>query len=531
MPTHRHPTDVLVDDLVGLYASSVRRLELLVAIGLRRGLNPARVGQVNQRAGDATLAYRARQLAQARAILDELDRQAGTLGPLVIGRAYGATLTAVDAMAGRAGAQRAGLGGAFGRVHVAAVEVLAGNLTDSLRAASQRAGANIELVFNRASQLEGALPGGGRVAGVPFIGRRVDDPYRRVALETIAGGLISLDTRRQVSAELVRRLVGEGVTDAITGYVDRAGRRWRLEDYADMVARTTTREASTAATVNRVLELGDDLVAVSTHRHKADECSSWEGRTFSLSGRDPRHERLTVRPPFHPRCVHVLGPATASLDDFEAELERRVAAAAGITAPAPPPTVRPDLPPTVGELAGEQPPPFPSAEPSHDDRTAARLEAQRITEAIADPGPEAGAGDAWAAWVKAEHRKANRALNLTLGDDLAKYIDRKWGRDAGIRRRLLAGELTRDEAEELAFEEYQRVERRQAERAARAELDYGLERKPIPCFICGWFKSRPSNVCDHCGDDPVPTASGSGSNTFASERADFDRAYGYSGRQ
>lgn len=34
------------------------------------------------------------------------------------------------------------------------------------------------------------------------------------------------------------------------------------------------------------------------------------------------------------------------------------------------------------------------------------------------------------------------------------------------------------------------------------------------CGVCGRFKSRPSAVCDHCGDDPV---------TYNGSRALYDR--------
>lgn len=317
---HPHPTDVLVDDLIGLYAANVARLEGIVRDGLRRGLNPERWGTEEQERGDATLAYRARALAQARAILGELERQAGTVAPIAVGLGYRAGILATDRTLTATGAGRGGLTTDFGRVHVRAVEELAGQLHDSLTAAARRAGQNVEDVFARAAILEGALPGDGIVNGVRFLGRRADDPWRRVALEVQAGGIIGLDTRRQTSAMLKRRLLEEGVTDAVTGFVDRRGRRWSLDSYAAMAVRTTTREATTAGTANRLRDHGLDLVTVSTHKHPADECTPFEGNTYSLTGDHPTYPALKVRPPFHPNCAHVLTPAEANLDEFEREL-------------------------------------------------------------------------------------------------------------------------------------------------------------------------------------------------------------------
>lgn len=56
--------------------------------------------------------------------------------------------------------------------------------------------------------------------------------------------------------------------------------------------------------------------------------------------------------------------------------------------------------------------------------------------------------------------------------------------------------------------------------SAGRDANRGLESGSHPCFSCGRFKSRPSSVCGHCGDDPV---------TFGGDRREFDRAYGYAG--
>jgi hypothetical protein len=315
VPAAHHPTDALVDELSGVYAAAALRLEGLVRAGLARGLDARRANGPDATAGDATHAYRQRQLGQVLELLRALDATATAVAPLVVGRAYGAGLHATDTVTGRKPRE------AFGTVHVRAVEALSANLRDSLHAATARTRTNVATVFERADELDGALPGHGRVGGVPFLGRRIDDPWRRVSLEQTAVGIASLDTRRQVSASLIDALIREGVTDAATGFVDRAGRRWSLEAYSAMVARTTTREAVTAATDNRMDEHALDLVTITSHEHHRDVCTPYDGKTFSRSGRSTRYPKLELRPPFHPNCEHVMAPATANLDDFEAELE------------------------------------------------------------------------------------------------------------------------------------------------------------------------------------------------------------------
>ena len=546
MPAHTHPADPLVAELVGLYEANAQRLEGIVQSGLRRGLNPARLGQPDQQRGDATLAYRRRQREQALAIIDGLRRQAAQAGPLIVGRAYGSGVVTIDKLVERTAAARAGVLGQFGRVHVRAVEALAGNMSAALERAAVAARTNVELVFARADLLDGPLPAGGRVGGVPFLGRRANDPYRALALEEVAGGIIGLDTRRQVSAGLARRLVREGVTDALTGFVDRAGRRWSLPSYAAMVARTTTREAMSTATGNRMGEHGLDLVTISTHAHPADECTPFEGNTYSLTGATAGVELLGIQPPFHPNCVHVMYPAGANLDAFEAELERNAYQPPDrieLNTATPPPPAPPVTPEEASRLAERQAArPFPSSTPNLTPSAPARRELERQAYGVTappsdlelgelldgDPGREAGADAAWAAWAAKEDKAANRALNAALGPDLAKFIDRAAGKRAGIRRRLLHGEISIEDAEQEAYEIYAEAEAKRILREENAQRDYGLERRSLPCFTCGQLKRRPSDVCAHCGDDPVQPSTNA-SEADNADRQKFDRAYGYGG--
>lgn len=334
----RVPVDLVADDLVDTYRRGARRLELLIADGLRRGLDPDRAHTPDQRRGDRTAAYRQRQLAGARAILADIQANGARLGPVAVARAYTAGIVAVDNVLDSHGLARPEVLGQFGGIHQRQIGVMAANLDRTLNQAATRAGENLTTVFDRADAIAGALdPTDTPLRGVPFIGRRLDDPYRRAALEVLGESTISLETRRQASRQLVARLISDGTTDALTGFVDRAGRRWPLPVYAEMVARTTTREAASRAAATRMTEHGQDLATISSHPHQADLCSPYDGQTFSLSGRDPDHPRLDRLPPFHPRCRHVLTPASAGLDEYEAELER----AARETGRQAPPATRP----------------------------------------------------------------------------------------------------------------------------------------------------------------------------------------------
>lgn len=310
MPEQGHVTDPLVRHLTDVYTAGQNRLQQLVNDGLRRGLDADSLNGRQDVRGAATHAYRERQLQQARIVLAHLREHTERYVPIVTGRAYRAGAFAVD----RTVTDAARLIGTFGGIHVGALEVIATNLTDRVTDSLTRVGNNIESVFDRASALErGELP-------AEFIGRRVADPYRDAALREVGTGLVAGDTRRQVSESLMRRLVTEGTTDALTGFVTRTGARLPLDVYTSMVARTTTREAVTVATGNRLQEAGLDLVTISSHAHKSDECTPYDGKTFSLSGTHPTYPLLDRRPPFHGNCLHVMTPASVDLDEWEAEL-------------------------------------------------------------------------------------------------------------------------------------------------------------------------------------------------------------------
>ena len=106
--------------------------------------------------------------------------------------------------------------------------------------------------------------------------------------------------------------------------VDRLGRRWDLEGCAEMVARTTTREAMSEGTINRLREHGITLAQVSAHS-ASGFCLYYENVIVN-SGDEPHPvyppiSAINGGTPFHPKCVHVMTPFVERLAT-EAEKER-----------------------------------------------------------------------------------------------------------------------------------------------------------------------------------------------------------------
>ena len=143
-----------------------------------------------------------------------------------------------------------------------------------------------------------------------FVGRRVNDVYRALALEATRPGAVGAYTWEQVAKSYLDKLAKSGVT----GFEDKAGRAWNLKTYSEMVARTTTREVMINGTANRLLEHGQDLAEITgdSAENTCDICRAWVGRIVSLTGRTPGYPTLDEARGaglFHGRCTHNIATA------------------------------------------------------------------------------------------------------------------------------------------------------------------------------------------------------------------------------
>ena len=264
--------------LIQTYIEAAARLRLLVRASAARGAR-------------GTAAYHARQHEEVRQVLRDLGRRSAPLALRAVLASYIEGLRVTWAARGQRFSADAELDAAFSGVHRTAVEVavqaLANRLDDSLRT----------------------------------VGRSTDDVFRRVGLQETATSLATGQEGRASAARIADELEKEG----LTSFVDRADRRWSLEAYSSMATRTTTREARTAATAREHIQEGGDLVTVTKHRHPTDACTPYEGKTYSLSGRDKRFPRATVLPPFHPNFL-VPGTRVETLGEPLAGCRAQVAA-------------------------------------------------------------------------------------------------------------------------------------------------------------------------------------------------------------
>lgn len=88
--------------------------------------------------------------------------------------------------------------------------------------------------------------------------------------------------------------------------IDKNGkpRNYNIKKYAELVSRTTFINSNTDAVINTALAYDSDLVQVSSHNTLTPYDAQFEGKIFSLSGRDKEFPPATDLPAFHPNCRH-----------------------------------------------------------------------------------------------------------------------------------------------------------------------------------------------------------------------------------
>lgn len=287
------PDPRLIRELVKRNEASAKRLRETI-------INPPGKSDGAQRWNQARAA---RILAQVDREIAALKKQAAEWTGPALQQAMDQGIAAADRQANQAGIvppSRGGarLAGTFDTVDRGAAAVLARDtLTDLAQAAeSMRDQARTALRRMAAAGVSNAevnaILTGGVIEGHPVRAIR----ELREALAKVHGGKVTIMSKA-------------GPMEFKTGY------------YAEMVARTKTREAVVRARHQRLSDTGIDLVVV-TGRISANFCTAYVGKVFSISGDHPKYPPLSSLPgggpPFHPNCSKGTAPFIEALADPQA---------------------------------------------------------------------------------------------------------------------------------------------------------------------------------------------------------------------
>jgi len=144
---------------------------------------------------------------------------------------------------------------------------------------------------------------------------------RKVITQKIAMGETIQQTKKRIIEEIYG-LNGEGK-------ININGRNYDPAKYAEMVARTATREASNSASLNEAKAVGSDLVKMTSHSPTCEICGPLQGRVYSISGNSKDYPPLSVAfssgyNTVHPNCRHSVSAYIVELkteEDLKASKE------------------------------------------------------------------------------------------------------------------------------------------------------------------------------------------------------------------
>ncbi len=163
------------------------------------------------------------------------------------------------------------------------------------------------------------------------IGRLEEGRLREKSLKVVAQQQAMGSGTGKAAKELGRKLQEHD----ITAFVDKAGRKWSLQDYCNMVTRTTARQAEVSAILTA--DPDHDLYKIVKIGSTCPICAALEGRVYSRSGINPDYPALArafgkIDPKgsddlsntylnIHPNCLHSLVKYT-TMGKTEKQIQR-----------------------------------------------------------------------------------------------------------------------------------------------------------------------------------------------------------------
>lgn len=118
------------------------------------------------------------------------------------------------------------------------------------------------------------------------------------------------DLYKKLVSELTGKKLQQAVKDNMIAIVDKAGRRWKVDNYVEMVARTKAQEIVTDG-MKQYVENNNghgDLARIPVNPTTVDACLDFEGLIISMTGATKGYrtydELKATNLIFHPHCRH-----------------------------------------------------------------------------------------------------------------------------------------------------------------------------------------------------------------------------------
>ena len=140
-----------------------------------------------------------------------------------------------------------------------------------------------------------------------LVGRQIADTLREIGLDKASTKFATGQTIKQMQKEVREKLL----TENILGIIDKRGRIIPYTTYAELLSRSIVAETQNTCVLNVAEEHNKDLVKMTHHNTSCHVCQKYEGKIYSLSGKDSKYPYLKSIPGFsrgynniHPRCRH-----------------------------------------------------------------------------------------------------------------------------------------------------------------------------------------------------------------------------------
>lgn len=148
--------------------------------------------------------------------------------------------------------------------------------------------------------------------------RDVDDNYRR-----IIGAAVSMQATGTITTrDAVKSALNSFAEKGIIGFVDKAGRHWNMDSYAEMAVRTGLMRAMREGYRQDALAHGEELVIISEHEDTCPLCVDWERAVLALTDAGAQHPEAEgtlaeaeAAGLFHPNCGHSMTVYVPGLTD------------------------------------------------------------------------------------------------------------------------------------------------------------------------------------------------------------------------
>ena len=130
-----------------------------------------------------------------------------------------------------------------------------------------------------------------------LIAKKVKNEYATQIASDIVSNIASKQalgkSRKEISMRLVDLITDKGVTGI--SYVTESGkqRNLSLSAYVDGLTRQVLITSRASAIVSTALEMGQDLLKISTHSKESKMCKNWSGKIVSITGKTDGYPTLS----------------------------------------------------------------------------------------------------------------------------------------------------------------------------------------------------------------------------------------------